>query len=493
MRDVSQASIAGPSAGHALTFRVMRLTTPLPAHTNTVPFTTVDPDGPASQLFENAPKWEGEGAPCGVSSLTVLPSSFGSIYASETFRSFISVFNRSADAVESVAISILMQTSSQHRVQLFDSSNSPRPVLSSRACISNIVEVPLPELGVHVLVCTATYIDNSSSVPQTRTLRQFFRFNVLPPLEPSLSVIPLYKGLQSFPFTISLLSSTPNYVHYLVDLRVLNAMPMPVYETKVTFLPTPPFRTRALLRKEQTLDMDDEVESLFRGGRYVSMGVGDVRNFMFHVFKSISHAERNTNSASIQSEGAYNIEVAQSSQTTTYTDASAAANRAQTHILTSSPKTFSPHSEQRSGIVTQCELGQMNITWRSALGERGHLENIVTVPEQVEGQSDIEVSVYAVPKNIRTHHPFVVQCAARNNRDHAVRLYLQVRRDLVGEIVPVGVSGVSLGEVLPGHTAQCSITMIPLVRGKHTISGVRVVDIDSKVSYKAEAPLVSVS
>lgn len=134
----------------------------------------------------------------------------------------------------------------------------------------------------------------------------------------------------------------------------------------------------------------------------------------------------------------------------------------------------------------------MTVSWRSALGEVGHLDNVVTAEEPVVSSSDVEVCIYAVPEKIYAHRPFVARCAARNNMRRAVRLYLQVRRDLVGEIVPVGVSGVSLGEVRPGCTVRCSVTLIPLVRGQHSISGVRVVDIDSNMSYKADPPVLSV-
>lgn len=499
---------------HPLALSVMRLTAPLPNRTNAMPFITSnssnssqppDNDVPDS-LFKHIPTWEGEGAPCGVGALSVLPSSFGSIYASETFRSFISVFNQSTEPAQSVSVSVHIQTSSQRIIPLLDTTQNPRPSLEPRASINNIVKIALPELGVHKLLCAASYRDRKSFNAQIRTLRQVFRFNVLPPLEPSLSVIPLYKGLESFPFSTSSPCYTTNFVHYLVDLRVLNAVPVPVYLTDATFVPKPPFRVRSLLRKsaEASILTEEKLHGDAKTveGRNASMGVGDGRNFLFHVYRCLAKPDVEAKTSNLES-------TTQASASTPELPVSGL--RRTDHLASKSSKSItSSQSRFGHGAVehgrprkfpnqaslpqsTPRQLGHMTISWRSALGEVGHLDNVVTATEPFSRRTDIEVSVYAVPEEVYTHRPFVARCAARNNTSQSARLYLQVRRDLVGEIVPVGVSGVSLGEVQPGCTARCSITLIPLVRGQHSISGIRVVDIDSNMSYKAEPPVVSVS
>lgn len=508
-RSRSSASDTTNAGPHPLALSVMRLTTPLPDRTNAMPF-ILPTQSSASQhpdpLLRSIPAWEGEGAPCGVGALSVLPSSFGSIYASETFRSFISVFNQSTEPVQSVSISVHIQTSAQRITPLLDTTQSPRPTLDPQASINNVVKITLPELGVHKLLCAASYRDRKSRNPQIRTFRQVFRFNVLPPLEPSLSVIPLYKGLESFPFSTSAPRYTSNFVHYLVDLRVLNAVPVPVYLTDATFIPSPPFRVRSLLRDsaEAIILKEDDIhrDTKTVEGRSASMGVGDARNFLFHVYKSLAKPDEQGKTSSTESTA-----VASASSPQIRPGGLRRTDRlaSQSTKSIASPRIAlrqgaAEHGRHRTllGQSTEAEsmprqLGHMTISWRSALGEVGHLDNVVTATEPVSRSTDIEVSIYAVPEQVHAHRPFVARCAARNNTRKAARLYLQVRRDLVGEIVPVGVSGVSLGEVLPGCTARCSITLIPLVRGQHTISGVRVVDIGSNMSFKAEPPVVSVS
>lgn len=479
----------------------MRLTPPLPHRTHPLPQAV--PLTNPSDFFHQIPPWDAEGAPCGVSNLSVIPSSFGSIYASETFRSFLSVFNQSPHPIHSISLSIHIQTPSQQSITLLDTTQTPREKLDTKAGINKIVKSPLPELGVHKLFCAVTYRPLLNPSSPARILRQTFRFNVLPPLEPSLTVRPLYHALESFPLSISPPRSTLNYVHYLVDLRVLNAVPVPVYATDATFVPRPPFRVRPLIRDaaQTTTLLEDALDAGIVEGRAASMGVGDARNFIFHVYRPRTKPQSPVSSSALEPNRLASS-ASERPSTTALRRTDRVGTRSMRPIAAISSGGLAAIGEQNrrrrhsnEGYDYQsgpAVLGHMTVSWRSALGEVGHLDNVVTAEEPIVLTSDVEVCIYAVPEKIYTHRPFVARCAARNNMRRAVRLYLQVRRDLVGEIVPVGVSGVSLGEVRPGCTVRCSITLIPLVRGQHSISGVRVVDIDSNMSYKADPPVLSV-
>lgn len=471
MRDASPSPAQSP---HSLAFRVMRLTTPLPSTTNTLPFQAQDIDN-----VKNPPTWQAEGAPCAVGSLSVLPSSFGSIYASETFRSFISVCNRSQQTVPQVSLTISMQTPTQRRIPLFE-SQAPK-ILAQRATINQVVEVPLPEVGVHVLICVANYRDSSSA---SRTLKQYFRFNVLIPLEPQIVVRPVSTGLEALPQ-----STLPSHhcQQYLVHIRILNSLPVTVYDTKATFAPQALFHVSPLQAAGKSfISNEANGESQCEDARQVSMGPSDTQNFIFHIYRSTSAHDKQTPSDPLLSNDdsrhiESDLQIDHPLQTTPATEdeLSSGSNAYDAKPLVDQPP--------------QLQLGQIVISWRSALGEHGSLTRSVTVFQPIEAQHDIDVSIQATPQTIQTHHPFVARCAVRNNKTHPVRLYLQVRRDLVGEIVPMGVSGVSLGEVQPGRTAWCAITLIPLLKGQHTISGIRVVDIDSQQTYKADAPTIFVS
>lgn len=481
------------SLPHALTFRVMRLVTPLPSRTNSLPFSIAltNPDPQTFEdhnlntdtsiitqqvpVLEHAPTWESEGAPCGVGALTTLPSSLGSIYASETFRCFISVFNRYPKPIQNVTLSVCMLTVSQKRIQLIDTTDSPRSLIP-RAAINNVIRVRLPEFGVHELICIANYRDPVSPTSQ-RPLKQVFRLNVLPSLEPTLTIRPLYGATDPFPIFPAPPKRTAPCVKYLVDLRVLNSLPVPIFQTKAEFVPQHPFKVRPLIRDDDDGKNSDDinVQTIKDGvlsARRASMGVGDAKHFMFHVYHYISTTSTTSNSMSALSVSNETDETVQ---------------------LMTGDNIIKPGRSLQNISEERTIMGHVNVSWQSALGEVGFLNNVLTAYEPQLRRNEVEVFIYSVPENVETHHPFTVRCAARNNANTAKRLYLQVRRDLVGEIVPVGVSGVSLGEVQPGKTAKCAITMLPLIRGTHNISGVRVVDVDTNISYKAEPPSISVS
>jgi hypothetical protein len=138
------------------------------------------------------------------------------------------------------------------------------------------------------------------------------------------------------------------------------------------------------------------------------------------------------------------------------------------------------------------EIGRLSLQWHSGNGEYGRMDNVIAAYEPAERSAEVDLQIAAVPRDIRVQEPFGARCIARNNSENPIRLYLQVRRDLVGEIVPVGTSGVSLGEVRPASTAECLLTFLPLTSGLHSLSGVRVVNIDSRESFDADAPVISV-
>lgn len=476
---MSQGSISkAPAQGathvpHALTLRVMRLTPPLPIRTNAPPFIPHSSQSEAVPSTLSSPAWQAEGAPCGIGNLSVLPSSFGSIFASERFRSFISVYNRSADPLSDVSVTAYVQTASSRRIPLIDVSDHSKSLLQPRESINATISVCLPELGPHALVCTAIYTESRSgkgstsnvhSLPPPRTLRQYFRFNVLPPVDVIPSVYSLYRLTDTVRLEPMIQHTLAAGLgpHYLVHVRVNNAISTAIYNTIATFKATPPFFARDLgATPEESTD-----EDLLRVRR-ATMGRGDSRNFIF-LIRSNAGESKTAQSRRLR-----------------WTET---GDRASTSDNRSGPA----NTEGRDVHRRDRELGLVVVKWRTALGEDGTVERKIKAASVVEESETVSVSIYAVPHEVKVHQPFVARCAARNNGKYPVRLYLQIRRDLVGEIVPVGVSGVGLGEVKAGETARCSITFLGLVRGQHSICGVRVVDMESNVSYKADTPLIVV-
>jgi hypothetical protein len=567
------------ASAHPLTFRVMRLTAATPSQRPTIPFvcSTPEPTDPPDAFSRGAPHSEGEGAPASVGTVAILPASFGSIYASETFRSFISTYNISSQAVQAVSVTIEIHTSSQRRIGLV--AVRPAVNLPSREALTHVVEVPLLELGVHALVCAATYHDRAGV---SRTIRQVFRFNVLPPLEPFVNVIALDRirtDLSSPRSNVVVHDNSAQHVvhgndngraqmaQYLVDLRVLNTMPVPVYITSAKFVVNPVYsivsplvrpddptnlieelgpalvkcqiyeqtsESQIAMTPEEKANNNNSSSSNIIPHRNASTGVGDTRNFLFYVARKLdSHEIALQSSLAKEMKVPHeagdhrHVSVDKGSESSLLQDGSfqtpprhsdgmpATAN----HRRNSREAEFIPESacqpeDEKNGnrmgpkLGSQTssagksprhppgsrqEIGTFSLQWHSGSGEYGRMDNVIAAFEPAVRSAEVELHVAAVPQDIHVQEPFGARCVARNNSDRPIRLYLQVRRDLVGEIVPIGNSGVSLGEVAPACTAECLLTLLPLTRGLHSISGLRVVDIDSRESFNADAPVVSVN
>lgn len=531
---------------HPLTFRVMRLTAATPSRRPTLPFVCSQPEAQAAApvpdaFLRDAPPCEGEGVPGSVGTACILPSSFGSIYASETFRSFISTYNFSQRPVSAVAVSIEIQTSSQRRLSLVSTRVATN--LPPGEAVTHVVSSTLPELGVHVLICSATYMDRTGA---PRTFRQLFRFNVLPPLEPFVNVVPLHRrrGLVPHHSGVQPIASATRHsstmAQFLIDLRILNTMPVPVYITSARLEVTPGYTiVMPLLRSDDPAAQIAAADSLPErpesrvaesvetdpclGGtacdgnspplRAASTGVGDTRNYLFYVARPLDASEKQLGSALLEkpqkststpvrlgisrtdncshasprlvNEASPAPAAANSRRDTVNTDTTTLVNTQSVNPLMSRKQSHAEEAQRR-------EIGYFSLRWHSGTGERGEMENVIAAFEPVSKTAGIELRIAAVPQDVRMQVPFAARCIAKNNSPNPVRLYLQVRRDLVGEIVPVGISGISLGEVRPDDTAECLLSLIALSRGQHSISGVRVVDIDSRQSFNADPPVIAV-
>jgi hypothetical protein len=140
-------------------------------------------------MIQTTPQLDGKLAICGfpLSTYILLPDSFGDIYYGETFNAYIAVVNGLQNqAFYSVSLSIRLQTANSI-IDLKDtrhadanSVGSDMKVLGTDASLDAIVHHVLSELGTHTLRVSVAYMLAPSS--EVKTLRKFYRFNVLQPL-----------------------------------------------------------------------------------------------------------------------------------------------------------------------------------------------------------------------------------------------------------------------------------------------------------------------
>ena len=129
-----------------------------------------------------------------LSNYLLLPDSFGDIYLGELFSAYVSVVNGMQDGpFTDVQLSVRLQTASSTH-DLFDTRSgtgqlapSPPQILSPNEFTDTIVEHSLSVVGTHTLRVSVQYSDFKTL--ETKTLRKFYRFNVLNPLLISSTVL----------------------------------------------------------------------------------------------------------------------------------------------------------------------------------------------------------------------------------------------------------------------------------------------------------------
>jgi hypothetical protein len=153
----------------------------------------------------------------------LLPDSFGDIYFGEKFSAYIAVVNGYQNlAFYQVSLAARLQTSSTV-FDLYDvrqPPNTPIAVHQSKSLLYNetsdiLVQQYLSELGTHTLRVTVQYLLSQNSEP--KTIRKFYRFNVLQPLNLISSFVEV--------------SNKP-----MVQCQITNATKSPIYIEEVHFL-----------------------------------------------------------------------------------------------------------------------------------------------------------------------------------------------------------------------------------------------------------------
>lgn len=159
-----------------------------------------------------------ESAEFTLSSHLLLPDSFGDIYLGEKFAAYISIVNGFANIpFYNVNLSIRLQTASSV-LDLSDSRPSPSPsslsnILGFNESNEVVVQHLLTELGTHTLRVSVQY--SLAYNAEIKTLRKFYRFNVLNPL----MVLSSFMEINQLP---------------MVQCQVTNSTKSPIFIEEVT-------------------------------------------------------------------------------------------------------------------------------------------------------------------------------------------------------------------------------------------------------------------
>jgi hypothetical protein len=163
-----------PDKDQSLAFKVMRLCRPSFHQYQPVAAEPGDVLGELDGVGSSTDGGAGDGF--GLTGMLTLPPNFGNIFMGENFSSYISVFNQTDAVVGDVGIKAELQTKTK-RLTLLDTTDEPVLHFAGGGNRDFIVESPLRELGTHILVCSAQYVNAAG---EKRAFRQFFKFQVQP-------------------------------------------------------------------------------------------------------------------------------------------------------------------------------------------------------------------------------------------------------------------------------------------------------------------------
>ena len=136
------------------------------------------------------------GCDLALTNFLMLPDSFGDIYLGELFSAYVSVVNGVHDApFIDAQLSVRLQTASSTH-DLYDmrspsgqiSPSVPHTLAPNEFC-DTIVQHALSVVGTHTLRVSVQYVESKSG--EQKTLRKFYRFNVLNPVLISSTVLDL--------------------------------------------------------------------------------------------------------------------------------------------------------------------------------------------------------------------------------------------------------------------------------------------------------------
>lgn len=156
----------------------------------------------------------------------LLPDSFGDIYAGEKFSAYIAVVNGFTQVpFYQVTLAVRLQTSTtvidlaDTRSQIDMAGTVSSKTLSCNDTFDMIVAQTLNELGIHTLRVSVQYLLTPTS--EVKTLRKFYRFNVLQPLVITSSYVEL-NGKPMVQCEVTNATKSPIYIdEVLTNFRYL--------------------------------------------------------------------------------------------------------------------------------------------------------------------------------------------------------------------------------------------------------------------------------
>ncbi len=383
----------------------------------------------------------------------LLPSSLLQVYLGESFRACVSVWAASLPSPAStnatggntfhqVGIKLELQTSSR-RWTLADStaaaSNFSMAGGSSKALL---VSHNLSELGVNCLVALVSYKDEYTG--ERRSFQKFFKFHV------------------HDPFTIHTTVHARGEGALLAEVQLTSLLNRAVQLWNVHFESAQP----------GLIQVQDLNGTAAEDGAEGSSALAD-----YSSDEEEEHDETDAVSAAIEGDIAgAGAETRRRSASVTSGPAGAPVPTGRGVLLPgqSSRSFLFRLVELKAASRHVLDLGRLQLRWRSLIGENGRLKSSNVSRTSKPLSRELDLNVTEAPARVAVEQPFVVAAQARNGSASPALLVVQLLKDRMGTLLPLGPAVRQLG-VVPPHSSQAfSFQLVGVGVGVQRISGLRV-------------------
>lgn len=357
-----------------------------------------------------------------------LPDSFGNIYSSQDFRSYVIVSNgtrhekkREYLVARRVQVEIRMSSERKQDVVLMNSEDNPKnhrgksnpETLSPGDHIDMIVKHNLKSAGKHTLSVTVRYDDprlvGTGRDSQQRAFKKLYRFNVV-------------QALKIFDCQQYLTGSDE-----LIQFKVQNCLKSEVCIDEVTIKVTP-----------GSGDAADDVQISEISSAHVSP--------MPTSILSVSCAE-------------------------------SAAVLCRNQLQPNAVRQFLFKSRHnRPGL----ELGVACIKWRSPAGIRGEMEIFPPIVGKIPALAPLHLTLNFETTRLSLGVPCLATVSLTNHTKHSVKARLFAREQFVTGLAFIGLTAFGLETVAAGATVSASLTMLPLAAGLLTVKKAAIMVVDKE-------------
>mmetsp|Transcript_13347 Transcript_13347/g.53157 ORF Transcript_13347/g.53157 Transcript_13347/m.53157 type:complete len:454 (+) Transcript_13347:55-1416(+) len=433
MNSPAPSGAASPAPGtpsqdreNSLSLKVMRLTRPM--FYSQQPLQCERGDLPASAVLYD--QQQRSQSPFSLTSLLMLPHSFGNIYLGETFSSYVSINNTSPYNVTQVGIKAELQSPTE-KITLLEMPSSNLPVFSPGDNQDFVISHDIKDEGTHILVCSATYVRNDG---EKKYFKKFFKFQVDQPLAITYRTEPRESG-------------------HFVELQVKNASKAPLFVDSIQFL------------AENGLAVTE-----------LSQGTEDGHVSFFGESQAAIDARHTPISEELGLPKLTLLKPGQIQQYLFCIDVAGAAPVA---------------GRQRYGSVEIVWKSYTGGTGKVLTPPIEHVDEAAAALSSPRGrrmshQAAVPFAVsVSVPEDapVVLEQAFSVACVVKNVSAKTLtpRVYSILERQ--SGLAVSGTSGSSLGTLAPGESATTQLTLIPLQQGIQTVTGIRVVDKKTERHY----------